>query len=98
MYIVREIFHLHFGRYKEAKKIMEQGRQNNLFNQPEGSRMLTDFTGEGYRLIFESPYATLSDFEMDLQKEVTAPGWQEWYEQFKPLVRFSEREILRQIE
>ena len=60
--------------------------------------MLTDFTGEGYRLIFESPYATLSDFEMDLQKEVTAPGWQEWYEQFKPLVRFSEREILRQIE
>lgn len=53
MYVVREIFYLHFGRYREAKALIDEGMQKHLLLQPSGSRILTDFTGEGYRLIIE---------------------------------------------
>ena len=97
MYIVREIFHLQFGRYREAKTLIDEALQKHLLLQPSGSRILTDFTGEGYRLIIELPYATLADYESDLKKELGGTGWKEWYEKFKPLMRFSEREILKQV-
>jgi hypothetical protein len=97
MYIIREIFHLQFGRYRDAKTLLDEGMQKHLLLQPSGSRVLTDFTGEGYRLIIELPYATLADYEADLKKELSGTGWKEWYEKFKTLIRFSEREILKQV-
>jgi hypothetical protein len=97
MFIVREIFHLQFGRYREAKMLIDEAMQKHLLLQPQGSRILTDFTGEGYRLIVELPYATLADYETDLKKELGGTGWKEWYEKFKQLMRFSEREILKQV-
>lgn len=97
MYIVREIFHLQFGRYREAKALIDEGMQKHLLLQPSGSRILTDFTGEGYRLIIELPYATLAEYEADLKKELDGTGWNKWYEKFKLLVRSSEREILKQV-
>ena len=65
MYIVREIFHLQFGRYREAKALLDEGMQKHLLLQPNGSRVLTDFTGEGYRLILELPYSSLAEYEAD---------------------------------
>lgn len=97
MYIIREIFHLQFGRYREARVLIEEGMQKHLLLQPSGSRILTDFTGEGYRLIIELPYATLAEYEADLKKELSGTGWKEWYEKFKTLMRYSEREILKQV-
>ncbi|MFN2437965.1 MAG: hypothetical protein ABR503_02120 [Chitinophagaceae bacterium] len=97
MYIVREIFHLQFGRYREAKTLIDEAFQKHLLLQPSGSRVLTDFTGEGYRLILELPYPTLADYEADLKKELGNSGWKEWYEKFKDLMRYSEREILKQV-
>ena len=97
MYIFREIFHLQFGRYRDAKALIDEGMQKGLLLHPTGTRVLTDFTGEGYRLIIELPYARLADYETDLKKELGGDQWKDWYEQFKPLVRFSEREILKQV-
>lgn len=97
MYIVREIFHLQFGRYREVKTLIDEGMQKHLLLQPSGSRILTDFTGEGYRLIIELPYATLADYEAELKKELGGTGWKDWYEKFKALIRYSEREILKQV-
>lgn len=97
MYIIREIFHLQFGRFREAKALVEEAMQKHLLLQPSGSRILTDFTGEGYRLIIELPFATLTDYEKDLEKELDGSGWKEWYEKFKALVRYSEREIMKQL-
>jgi len=97
MYIVREIFQLQFGRYKEAKALIDKGLKEGVLTPPAGSRILTDFTGEGYRLILESPYRSLGDFETDMQKEMRSSGWHEWYDQFKMLIRNSDREILKQI-
>jgi len=97
MYIVREIFHLQFGRYKDAKALIDEATTNGLMPQTAGNRVLTDFTGESYRLIFESSYAALADFENELTKEMSTADWKQWYEKFKVLVRHSEREILKQI-
>lgn len=97
MYVFREIFHLQFGRYREAKTLIDEGMQKHLLLQPQGSRILTDFTGEGYRLIIELPYRTLADYEADLQRELGGANWKDWYDRFKPLVRFSEREVLKQV-
>ena len=97
MFIIREIFHLQFGRYKDVKALIDEALQKHLLLQPPGSRILTDFTGEGYRLILELPYTSLADYEADLKKELSGSGWKDWYEQFKALVRYSEREILKQV-
>lgn len=97
MFIVREIFYLQFGRFKEAKALTDEATKSGLMKQTETGRILTDFTGESYRLIFESSHKTLADFESDLGKEMNAAAWKDWYEKFKPLVRHSEREILKQI-
>lgn len=97
MYIIREIFHLQFGSYREAKALIDEAMQKNLLLQPPGSRILTDFTGEGYRLIIELPYPTLADYEKGLKKELSGTDWKGWYEKFKILVRYSEREILKQV-
>ena len=97
MFIIREIFHLQFGRYRQAKALIDEAMQKHLLLQPQGSRILTDFTGEGYRLILELPYETLTAYETDLKKELGEAGWKEWYEKFKVNVRLSEREILKQV-
>lgn len=97
MFIVREIFYLQFGRYKEAKALIDEAISGGLMPQTTGNRVLTDFTGHSYRLIFESSYATLSDFEKELSKDMGTADWKDWYEKFKSYVSSSEREILKQI-
>ncbi|SHG33163.1 hypothetical protein SAMN05443549_103285 [Flavobacterium fluvii] len=97
MYIVREIFYLQFGRYKDAKALIDEAEKNGLMPQSSGSRILTDFTGTGYRLILESSHASLSDFEKELTKEMGTADWKQWYEKFKATVNHSEREILKLI-
>lgn len=97
MYVVREIFYLQFGRYKEAKALIDEAEKNGLMPQSTGNRILTDFTGTGYRLILESIHASLSDFEKELAKEMGTSDWKQWYEKFKETVNHSEREILKLI-
>lgn len=97
MYVVREIFYLQFGRFKEAKALLDAALKSGIMSQPIGGKILTDFTGDSYRLILESPYKTLAHFEADLENEMNAQAWKDWYEKFKPFVRCSQREILKQI-
>jgi len=97
MYIIREIFHLQFGKYKEARALLDEAMKKNMLLHPPGTRILTDFTGEGYRMIIELPYLTLAEYERDLKKELGGQGWNEWYERFKSHVERSQREILKQV-
>lgn len=97
MYIVRDIFQLHFGRYREAKALLDEAMSNGLLPDGKSSRVLTDFTGDAYKLIFEEGYESLDAFERELQISMDKPAWKKWYERFKPLVQHSHREILKQI-
>lgn len=97
MYIVRDIFQLKFGQYKEAKVLLDEAYSNGLLPDAKASRILTDFTGDSYRLILEEGFDTLDDYEKSLMKGMQNPKWKKWYDRFKIHITTSQREILRQV-
>ena len=97
MYIVRDIFQLRFGQYKDAKSLLDEAYSKGLLPDAKSSRVLTDFTGDAYRLIFEEGYDTLNAYEQSLTSSMEKPEWKRWYEKFKTNVKCSHREILKQV-
>lgn len=97
MYIVRDIFQLKFGHYGEAKKLLDEAYSHGLLPDAKSSRILTDFTGDSYRLILEEGFDSLADYEKSLADGMQKPAWKKWYDRFKTQVDSSHREILRQI-
>lgn len=97
MFIVRDIFHLKFGHYKDAKALFDEAKSKNMLPDTGSLRVLTDFTGDSYRLIMEESFPTLSEYEKSLSSPMHEAEWQNWYEKFKPLVESSHREILKQV-
>src|SRR6266571_2027806 len=97
MYIIRDIFHLHFGHYRDAKALVDEAMRKNTMPQAKSLRLLTDFTGDSYRLIFESGYDCLADYERSLTGAMAPTEWKKWYEKFKTHVSSSHREILKEV-
>jgi hypothetical protein len=97
MYIVRDIFQLRFGVYKEAKTLIDEAYRKGLLPDAKSSRVLSDFTGDSYRLVFEEGYDSLADYEEALEKSMGKADWKKWYEKFKQYVSSSNREILKQV-
>ncbi len=97
MYIIRDIFYLQFGHYRDAKELLDSAMEKGLLPQTESARVLTDFTGDAYRLIFESGYSSLMEYEQSLQSELNQDEWKNWYEKFKKHVIRSHREILKRV-
>lgn len=97
MYIVRDIFHLKFGQFKPAKTLLDEAMKQKLMPAAKSTRVLSDFTGDAYRLVFETGYDTLADFEKELTSDMAQAEWQAWYAKFKELVVGSHREILKEV-
>lgn len=97
MYIVRDIFHLKFGQYKDAKALLDEAHQKGMLPEAQSSRILTDFTGDAYRLIFEESHNSLAEYETSLADSMQKDEWKKWYGQFKQHVERSYREILKQV-
>lgn len=97
MYIVRDIFHLKFGHFKDAKSLMDEAKSKKMLPNPDSIRVLSDFTGDAYRLIMEGGYDKLADYEKWLGGSMDEKEWQQWYEKFKSHVNSSHREILKLI-
>jgi hypothetical protein len=97
MYIVRDIFHLKFGHFKDAKTLLDEVRSRNMLPDSQSIRVLSDFTGDAYRLIMEESFTSLADYEESLSNTLKGKDWQEWYEKFKLHVENSHREILKLI-
>ena len=97
MFIVRDIFQLRFGAYKEAKALLDDAYSKGLLPDAKSARILTDFTGDAYRLIFEEGHDSLADYERSLSASMGTKGWKKWYEKFKSHVTGSRREILKQV-
>ena len=96
-YLVRDIFQLKFGQFKAARKVLDEAAEKKVLPAGQQQRVLTDFTGDAYRLILEEGFDTLNDYETSLTSELKAAEWQSWYERFKPLEERSHREILKQV-
>lgn len=97
MFIVRDIFHLKFGHFKDAKALFDEAKNKNMLPEAQALRVLSDFTGDSYRLIMEAGFNTLADYEKSLGGSMNQEEWQQWYERFKSHVEYSHREILKQI-
>ena len=97
MYIVRDIFQLRFGAFKEAKALLGEAYSKGLLPDAKSSRVLSDFTGDSYRLVFEEGYDSLADYEKSLEESMGRADWKKWYEKFKQHVSASYREILKQV-
>ena len=96
-FVTRDIFRLKFGHFKEVKPLLEEAMKNQVMPTAKLQKVYTDFTGDAYRLILEQGFDTLADYERTITQELGKAEWQQWYEQFKPHVESSHREILRQI-
>lgn len=97
MYVIRDIFYLKFGHYKDAKALLDEAISKNLMPEAQQRRILSDFTGHSYRLIFEESFNSLAEYEKMLTEGMATPEWQSWYGQFKPHIERGEREILKQV-
>ena len=97
MYVVRDIFQLHFGHYKPAKALLDEAIEKGMMPDAAFSKVYSDFTGDSYRLIFEEGYESLADYEKALNTGMAKPEWQQWYGRFKDHIESSHREILKQV-
>lgn len=97
MYIVRDIFQLKFGHFKDAKKLFEEATAKKMMPEAANMRMLSDFTGDSYRMILEAGFDSLADYEKSLSGAMNQGDWQKWYADFKQHVASSHREILKQV-
>ncbi len=98
MYIVRDIFRLKFGQYREAKALLDEAYSKGLLPDAKASRILADFTGDSYRLILEEGFDTLADYEKMITGGLQNPDWKKWYDRFKQHVESSHREILKLVQ
>jgi len=97
MYITRDIFHLKFGHFKDAKALFESAIKDGFLPEAVHGRILSDFTGDSYRLVLEQSFNSLADYEKHLQQAMAEQKWQQWYEQLKQHIERSHREILKQV-
>jgi hypothetical protein len=98
MILVRDVFHLHFGKAREAVELAREGGRIEERGGYRVRRILTDLTGEYYTLVMESEFESLGQYEEALREGLSAGEWKEWYARFTPLVREGRREIYRIVE
>ncbi|MGZ3956204.1 MAG: ester cyclase [Flavisolibacter sp.] len=96
-FLVRDIFQLKFGHFKPVKELLNEVREKEMMPQAKSSRVLTDFTGDAYRLILENGFDSLLEYETSMSGGMGDPEWQQWYKRFMEHVESSHREILKQI-
>lgn len=99
MILVRDIFHLKFGKAKDAVSSLKEARDLNKKYGFDKTRALTDLvTGQSYTLVLESEWDDLAAWEGSMKKGLGADEWQKWYQKFVPLVETASREILNIVE
>ncbi|WP_018613460.1 hypothetical protein [Segetibacter koreensis] len=98
MYIIRDIFQLKFGHFRDAKALLSEATKNNLLPNAQNVKVLSDFTGDSYRLILEEQYNSLAEYEQSLTTSMKQEAWQNWYSRLKDHILSSHREILKEID
>ena len=96
MLVVRDIFHLRFGRAREAIELLERGSEILAAANYPVVRILADVTGEYYTLVMETEVESIAAWEQGMAETPELTEWQEIYRnEFVPLVRHGRREIFR---
>jgi hypothetical protein len=99
MIVVRNTFHLKFGKAKEALAFMKDGiALQKKAGVDVSQRLMTDLTGKFYTIVFELTLPNLAAVEGTMSKVMSNPEWQANYQKFVALVESGEREIYSLVE
>ena len=99
MLVIRNTFHLKFGKAKEGVALMKEAIaiQKRLGSEfPE--RLLTDITGPFYTLVLELTVPSLGEYEAKAPKYMSDKKFQANYRKFTALVESGSREIYKVVE
>jgi hypothetical protein len=99
MIVVRNVFHLKFGKAREAVAAMKEGVAiQKRLGVDVNQRLLTDLTGSFYALVLELTLPNLAALESTLSKVMNDKDFHANYEKFVPLVESGHREIFNVVE
>ena|ERR1051326_2257122 len=99
MIVVRNVFHLKFGKAREAVAIMKEAIAiQKKITSDVSARVLTDVTGQFYTLVLELTASSLGALETTQPRIMADKDWQANYQKFTPLVESGHREIFTIVE
>jgi hypothetical protein len=99
MIVVRNVFHLKFGKAREAVAAMKEGVAiQKRLGVDVNQRLLTDLTGSFYTLVLELTLPNLAALETTLSKVMSDKDFHANYEKLVPLVESGHREIFNVVE
>ena len=101
MIVVRNVFHLKFGKAREAVALMKEGltiQKRALAGVDFSTRVLTDVTGPFYTLVLELTMPNLASLESATPRLFTDKDWQANYQKMTPLVESGYREVFSIVE
>jgi hypothetical protein len=101
MIVVRNVFHLKFGKAKEAIALVKEGiaiQKRALTDVESSTRLLTDVTGPFYTLVLELTVPNLATFESYAPRLFGDKDWQANYQKMLPLVESGHREVFTLVE
>ncbi len=99
MIVIRNVFHLKFGKAREAVASMKEGiaiQKRAGVNVPQ--RLMTDMTGTFYTLVLELTLPNLSSVDSMFANVMGNKEWHAHYEKFVTLVESGHREIYTIVE
>ncbi len=99
MIVVRNVFHLKFGKAREGLAAMKEGIAiQKRLGVDVSQRLLTDLTGSFYTLVLELTLPNLAALETTLSKVMSDKDFHANYETLVPLVESGHREIFNVVE
>jgi hypothetical protein len=96
MLLIRNVFHLKFGKAREATALLKEGlaiQKKALAGVDFSTRLLTDVTGPNYTVVLELTMPNLATYEANAPKLFSDKDWQAHYQKMVPLVESGHREI-----
>lgn len=99
MIVVRNVFHLKFGKAKEGLALVKEGvaihqRESAQFT----ARIMVDLSGQFYTIVLEITVASLALLETEMPRVMNSPDWQANYQKLSALVESGHRELYRLVE
>ena len=96
MIVIRNVFHLKFGKAKEAVPLAKEAlviQKKALSGVDFSTRLLTDVTGPFYTLVLELTVPSLATWETNAPRVFADKDFQANYQKMAPLVESGYREV-----
>ena len=94
MIIVREVFIAKPGMASKLAKLFKKAMQGT----PERARIMTDWSGDFNKVVIESEYQSLQEFEERMKEYRTNPAWRDKMAGYTEMYQTGQREIYQVVD